>query len=274
MLIIYTLKSTKVQGCAMILNMKIEVLYEDENFLAINKPAGISVHQTANNKEYSVADWIQKNYPELEGVGEDMYVEYKGEQIKINRPGIVHRLDKDTSGVLLIAKNQESFTYLKRQFKKHAIQKTYNAFVYGSLKDPVASLRTGKKGVINSPIGRSPKNIRMWTAGRGARGEAKDALTEYIVLKRFEEQGESFSYVEVYPKSGRTHQIRVHLRYINHPVVSDPLYANNNDQALGFLRTALHARMIYFKDRHGKDISIEAPFPQDFENAIVSQNLA
>lgn len=254
--------------------MNIEILYEDDNFLAINKPAGISVHQTANNKEYSISDWVKQNYPDLIGVGENMSVEYKGEQIEISRPGIVHRLDKDTTGVLLIAKNQESFTYLKRQFKKHAIEKTYHTFVYGSLKDPQASLRTGKRGVIDAPIGRSPKNIRMWTAGRGARGEAKDARTEYIVIKRFKVAEDFFSYLEVYPKSGRTHQIRVHLRYINHSVVSDPLYSNNYPQALGFVRTALHASKIYFKDRDGKEIKIEASMPDDFKKAIDEYNLA
>lgn len=254
--------------------MNIEVLYEDENFLAINKPSGISVHQTANNKEYSISDWVEENYPALIGVGENMSIEYKGGQVEISRPGIVHRLDKDTSGVLLIAKNQESFIYLKRQFKKRAIEKTYRTFVYGSLKDPVASLRTGKRGVIDAPIGRSPKNIRMWTAGRGSRGEAKDAHTEYTVIKRFQVKDEPFSYLEVYPKSGRTHQIRVHLRYINHPVVSDPLYSNNYPQALDFVRTALHASKIYFKDRNGKEIEIEAPMPEDFKNTIDQYNLA
>src|SRR3989344_4305065 len=188
-----------------------------------------------------------ENYSKLKNVGENMNVEYKGKQIEILRPGIIHRLDKETSGVLLIAKTQESFEFLKKQFKKHQIKKVYNAFVYGKVSDPVASLRTGKKGVINAPIGRSPKDIRMWTAARGVRGDAKEAITEYLVLKRFEDQGENFSYLEVYPKTGRTHQIRVHLRYINHPVVSDSLYASNYEPALGFIRTALHARMISFK---------------------------
>src|SRR3989338_2906097 len=152
------------------MKVKIKILYEDDNFLGIDKPVGISIHQTANNKEYSIADWVMENYSKLKNVGENMNVEYKGKQIEILRPGIIHRLDKETSGVLLIAKTQESFEFLKKQFKKHQIKKVYNAFVYGKVSDPVASLRTGKKGVINAPIGRSPKDIRMWTAGRGVRG--------------------------------------------------------------------------------------------------------
>lgn len=254
--------------------MKIDILYEDENILSINKPSGISVHQTANNKEYSVADWVLENYPDISGIGEDMEVEHKGEIVKISRPGIVHRLDKDTSGVLLIAKNEATFNFLKRQFKKKKINKTYNAFVYGGLKDPVASLRTGKKGVIDAPIGRSPKDIRMWTAGRGAKGEPRDAVTEYLVIKRFEDKEQKFSFLEVFPKTGRTHQIRVHLRYINHPVVSDPLYSSNYEKALGFTRTALHARRIFFNSQSGKPIDVEAPLPEDFNKVIESYNLA
>lgn len=249
--------------------MQIDVLFEDENILAVNKPAGISVHPApGNDKEVTLVDWILEKYPEIENVGEDMEVEYKGEILKIKRPGIVHRLDRDTSGVVLIAKNQPTFTYLKRQFKKRAIEKIYNAFIYGALKDPVASLRTGNKGVIDAPIGRSPKDIRMWTAGRGAKGEARDARTEYKVIKRFTDNGKDFSYLEIYPKTGRTHQIRVHMRYINHPVVSDNIYRGSNSPALGFSRTALHASRISLKDQSGKPINIEAPMPEDFLNAL------
>ncbi len=250
------------------LKLKIPILYEDKDFLAIDKPVGISVHSSGKNEDYTIADWVQENYPKLKGVGENMNVEYKGEQVEILRPGIVHRLDKETSGVLLIAKTQESFEFLKKQFKKHQIKKVYNAFVYGKVSDPIASLRTGKKGVINAPIGRSPKDIRMWTAGRGARGEAKEAITEYTVLKNFKNIDEDYAYLELFPKTGRTHQIRVHLRYINHPVVSDPLYASNYEPALGFTRTALHARMISLKNKDGKEIEIEAPMPKDFKDVL------
>lgn len=255
--------------------MKIQVLYEDDNFLAIDKPFGMSVHKSPKNQtEYTISDWILENRPNIQNVGEDMSVEYKGEIINISRPGIVHRLDRDTSGVLLIAKNEATFNFLKRQFKKRNIQKIYHTFVYGDVKDPNASLRTGGRGVINAPIGRSGNNIRMWTAGRGAKGETREAITEYIVLKRFDIGNEIFSFLEVYPKTGRTHQIRVHLRYINHPVVSDPLYSTNYEKMLGFNRTALHAKKISFQDQSGKYIEIEAPYPEDFEKTIKEYNLA
>ena len=194
-----------------------------------------------------------------------------GEKEKIARPGIVHRLDKETSGAMIIVKNQKTFLFLKNQFKNHQIQKIYQAFVYGYVKEPAASLASGKHGVINTPIGRSPTDIRRWTAGRGAREPRREAVTEYKVLKRFHLTPlppQDFSYLELYPKTGRTHQIRVHLRYINHPIVSDWLYAGNKEKTLGFGRTALHARSITFFLPNGQKKTIEAPYPEDFQKAM------
>jgi 23S rRNA pseudouridine1911/1915/1917 synthase len=197
-----------------------------------------------------------------------------GKKEKLLRPGIVHRLDKETSGVLLIAKNQKTFLFLKEQFQNHKIKKVYRAFVYGPVSDPKASLATGKRGVIDVPLGRSPKDIGMWTAGRGARPPLRDAVTEYVVLNRFTEEAKKkedtqhFSYLELYPKTGRTHQIRVHMRYINHPVVSDPLYRGSKEKALGFDRLALHAFSINFALPSGELQTIEAPLPSDFKNAV------
>lgn len=251
--------------------MKLKILYEDKNILAINKPAGISVHGDGKEKRKTVADWILTNYPKLKNVGEPFWVEVKGGQkIEVKRPGIVHRLDRETSGVLVIAKNQETFLFLKEQFKNHKIKKVYNAFVYGVVSDPKASLLTGKKGVINAPIGRSPNDIRMWTAGRGAKEPLREAKTEYLFLKSFKEKNESFSYLEIYPKTGRTHQIRVHMRYINHPIVSDPLYRGSKDLALGIKRLALHARSLTFLLPNGDLKTVEAPYSPDF-NKIVSK---
>lgn len=257
--------------------MKPKVLYEDTNILVLNKPAGLAVHgdqKTVNEK--TVASFLIENYPKIKNVGEPMEVEIAGgKKMKILRPGIVHRLDRETSGVLIVAKNQKIFENLKEQFQNHTIKKIYRAFVYGFVSDPKASLATGKKGIINVPIGRSPRDIRMWTAGRGAREPLRDAVTEYIVLERFcdnqkkkNEVTHQFSYVEVYPKTGRTHQIRVHMRYINHPVVSDPLYSGVKDKALGMERLALHAYSITFRLPSGELKTIEAPLPSDFKKAI------
>jgi len=257
--------------------MKLKILFEDKNLMVIDKPAGISVHADARTtkKDVTIADLVLEYDKKLLKVGEPMTIEYKGKEIKINRPGIVHRLDKETSGVLIIAKNQKTFLMLKEQFQNHTIKKVYKAFVYGHVSDPKASLLTGKRGIINAPIGRSPLDIRMWTAGRGAREPIREAVTEYIVLNRFANtkekginQDNKFSYVEVYPKTGRTHQIRVHMRYINHPVVSDPLYRGSNELALGMKRLALHAHSITFRTPNGEIKTVESSLPTDFKKVI------
>ena len=260
--------------------MKIPILFEDKNMLVLNKPAGLPVHADVRTlEEDSVASFILENYPKLKNVGEPMEVEIAGgKKMKIPRPGIVHRLDKETSGVLLIAKNQKTFELLKDQFQKHTVKKVYRAFVYGFVSDPKASLATGKRGVITVSIGRSPIDIRMWTAGRGAREPLREAHTEYTVLDRFsdisiEEDTKTpvdhqFSYIEAYPKTGRTHQIRVHMRYINHPVVSDPLYRGAKEMALGMKRLALHAYSITFRIEDGELKTVEAPLPTDFKKVI------
>lgn len=257
--------------------MKPKILYEDTNVLVLNKPAGLPVHGDQKNlNEKTVASFLIENFPKIKNVGEPMEVEVAGgKKLKILRPGIVHRLDRETSGVLIIAKNQKTFDDLKKQFQDHTIKKIYRAFVYGFVSDPKASLATGKRGIINVSIGRSPRDIRMWTAGRGARPPLREAITEYIVLDRFTDNqkkksdvAHQFSYVEVYPKTGRTHQIRVHMRYINHPVVSDPLYSGDKEKALGMERLALHAYSITFRLPSGELKTVEAQLPTDFKKAV------
>lgn len=258
--------------------MRLKILFEDKDVMVLDKPSGISVHADAEgSKEKTIVDLILDYDKSICEVGEPLTIEHKGETIEVKRPGIVHRLDKETSGALIIAKNQKTFLFLKEQFKNRKIQKTYKAFVYGNVSDPKASLLTGKRGVINAPVGRSPSDIRMWTAGRGARVPVKEAVTEYIVLNRFtdtdnnvekKEVKHQYSYIEVYPKTGRTHQIRVHMRYINHPVVSDPLYRGTKDLALGMKRLALHAHFVTFSLPNGEVKTIEAPLPEDFKKVI------
>lgn len=226
-----------------------KILYEDENILAIDKPSGISVHQSSNDKNYSISDWVIENYPKMKGVGEPI-----GE---IDRPGIVHRLDKETSGVLLLAKNQEAYEWLKEQFKNHEIKKTYVAIVDGWIK---------KDGdIINEPIGRSPSDFRRRLSGRGARGEMRDAITEYKVVKRFEINGQKYSIVEIMPKTGRTHQIRVHMKFLNTPVACDALYAPKNLCPEIFGRLMLHAKSIRFKNLKGEILEINSSLPKEFE---------
>ncbi len=237
--------------------MEIPILYEDKDIVAVNKPANLIVHPDGRSAGPFLTDWILEKYPKTKNVGEP--VETKDYGI-IARPGIVHRLDRDTSGVLLIAKTAAGHECLKTQFQDRTLVKKYLTFVYGEIKD--------RFGIINRPIGRSPNNFRRWSATRGARGEMRDAETWYVLLA----YRAGYSFLEVEPKTGRTHQIRVHFKAVNHPVVADNLYApekmNEKPDALGFKRNALHARSIEFTNVAGKKIVVKAPIPADFINAI------
>ncbi|MEO8637939.1 MAG: RluA family pseudouridine synthase [Candidatus Taylorbacteria bacterium] len=260
----------------------IGILFEDENYLVINKPAGLVVHSDGKTEQETLTQWILKKYPEMKEVGEPLKIESRfmihdsrqdsrqentddsspeskfmnHASTLIYRPGIVHRLDKETSGVLLIAKNQEAYLSAKKQFQGREIKKVYNAFIYGEMKE--------EKGKIERPIGRSKNDFRKWTAQRGARGEMREAVTNYRVIKK----SKGFSYVEVSPETGRTHQIRVHFKAINHPVVCDKLYAEGKESALGFTRLALHACSLEFVLMGGKRLKVEAQLPEDFVRAL------
>lgn len=235
-----------------------KILYEDKDILAIDKPAGISVHGDGRNDVATLADLILKEYPEMADVGEPMEIEVNGEMKKIFRPGIVHRLDKDTSGVLLLARNQNAYEFLKKQFQNREIKKTYITLVSGHMKNDT--------GIIDASIGRSPSDPRKRIASRGKSGKLRDAVTEYKVLERIEIDGEKYTWVEVYPKTGRTHQIRVHMKFLNHPVVCDKLYAPDKICPESISRLALHAKSIEFKNLSGENMKIEAPIPEDLKN--------
>ena len=224
-----------------------KIIYEDTDILALNKPAGLLVHHTSKNeKEETLTDWLVKNYPEVSNVGDDPE----------NRPGIVHRLDKDTSGVIVVARNKESFEYLKTQFQEMAVEKTYHAIVFGSPKND--------KGVIEGTISLKPGTTKR-TVHRGKM--PKEAVTEYKVLERFE----NAALVEIYPKTGRTHQVRVHLASINHPVFGDNLYSSKTSRKI-FIpkleRQMLHAYRVVFSKANGKKITLLAEEPDDFKAVL------
>ena len=238
------------------------ILYEDASILVIDKPAGLVVHPDGRGDFETLADILLRERPELTNVGEPLMID--GTEIK--RPGIVHRLDKETSGCLIIAKTQESFQFFKTQFQDHTIQKVYHACLYGIPKE--------RSAVISEPIGRSRSDVRKWAVGRGARGEMRDAVTAYTVLAEIggtEGKGntsdDAWSYVEARPKTGRTHQLRVHFKSLNHPIIADPIYAPDRESALGFSRLALHARSITFTLPDGGEKTVSAPYPEDFKKA-------
>lgn len=233
--------------------MEISILYEDDNVIALNKPSGLIIHPDGRGNEKTLVDWINENYPLIKDVGEDLELD-SGQIIK--KPGIVHRLDRETTGVILVAKNQDSFLNLKLQFQNREINKTYHAFVYGKFKEI--------EGEINRPISKSRKDFRMWSAQRLGRGKERDAVTFYKVLAYVDD----VSLIEVTPKTGRTHQIRVHFKAINHPVVCDKLYAPKREHLLGFQRLALHSYFVEFSDLNSKKIMIKAPYPDDFKKAL------
>lgn len=232
---------------------RITVLYEDGDIVAIHKPSGMLVHPDGVSSEETVSDWMLQMYPESEHVGEESVLK---DGTKIPRHGIVHRLDKDTSGALLLAKNQGAHQLLKEQFQSHTIQKTYAAFIYGAPKE--------KEGTITAPIGRSVKDFRLRSASRGARGKLREAQTHYSI----EKENEEYAFVQLQPKTGRTHQLRVHMKYIHHPILCDSLYAPKKPCALGFSRLALHAHKIVFHDMKGNTQQVISPYPNDFKIAL------
>lgn len=233
---------------------KIPILYEDENVLVIDKPASLQVHPASSKKgDETLVDWILKNYPEISGVGEDM-IGSKGE--KILRPGIVHRLDKETSGVLIIAKNNESFNFLKIGFQERRIKKIYKAIVYGCVKDDT--------GTIEGSIGRSRKDFRKRIVTSDKKGKTREAKTSFRVLERFKDT----SLLEVVPYTGRTHQIRIHLKSIGHPVLCDKLYAPKRECPSLLGRLALHASELEFFLPNNMRIKVAAGTPKDFKKTV------
>ncbi|MBP6924631.1 MAG: RluA family pseudouridine synthase [Candidatus Pacebacteria bacterium] len=236
------------------------VIYEDNDVLVINKPEGWIVHEDGKTEGAPiVVDWFLRRVPTALGVGE---VGYSPKGAELNRSGIVHRLDRDTSGALILAKTQEAHQFLKQQFKDRNVYKEYRAFVHGRIHD--------RWGTINRPIGRSSKDHRLRSAMKGAKGLMREAITDLERIGVGEYEGEAFSYLKLVPKTGRTHQLRVHLRAIDRPIVNDELYAihvtpkSNN---LGLKRMALHAYILELTLPNGQNERFIAPVPHVFEEA-------
>lgn len=232
--------------------MDFPILYEDADLVAIAKPAGVMTHPDGHSTEETVSDWFAKEYPASREVGE---MQRLPNGTEIARPGVVHRLDRETSGVLVLAKTMEAHAHLKAAFQNRDAKKTYFAFVYGVPKE--------RKGIIEFSIGRSRKDFRLRSAQPRAKGTLREALTRYEVL------GDSgtHSLLRVAPETGRTHQIRVHLKAIHHPVVCDPLYAPNQKCDLGFNRLGLHAYSLDIPLLHGGRKLIVAEVPEDLAGA-------
>lgn len=263
-------------------DIPLDIVYEDDDILAINKQANLIVHPARGNWTGTLVNglayYFQKNWRDISELPTN------GE---VFRPGIVHRLDRDTTGIMLIAKTELALWRLGRHFELRKIHKTYSAIVHGLLDL--------NEDVIDAPIGKHPKLREKYAVhrltGRPYPIAVKEAITRYKVLQRLKNVGKgkaAFTLVEMYPKTGRTHQLRVHMSYLNHPIVGDrmygggPLYSSqlmgHSEQVEGPLitRQALHAHTIEFHHpRTNVLMQLEAPWPKDFTETLAElQRLA
>lgn len=221
----------------------LDVIYEDEDIIVINKPKGLVVHPGNGNPDGTLVNAVLELCKDsLSGIGGQI------------RPGIVHRLDKDTSGLLIVAKNDIAHVKISEQIKNRQVKKTYIALVRGVVKEQEAT--------INMPIGRSDKDRKKMAVKKNG----KEAITHFRVLERYE----GYTLLEVKIETGRTHQIRVHLSYIGFPVVGDEIYSNGKNP-FGVKGQLLHAQKLEFKHPvTNKNISLEAEIPQEFKNVIIN----
>lgn len=222
-------------------DIKLDVVYEDKNLIIINKPQGMVVHPGSGNNTNTLVNALLFHYKDLSSVN--------GE----NRPGIVHRLDKDTSGLLMVAKNDKTHKNLAKQLKDKSVVRVYLALVNGVIKE--------ERGLINAPIGRDPKKRTRMTVIK----DGKEAITHFKVLERFK----SFTLVECKLETGRTHQIRVHMAYINHPLVGDTTYGPK--KSLYGNKQYLHAKELSFiHPTSKKEVTFKSELPNYFNKTLDS----
>jgi len=227
-------------------DIALDVRYEDSDLIVVNKPAGMVVHPSLGHDGGTLVNALLAHCPDLGGVG--------GER----RPGIVHRLDKDTSGLIIAAKHDQALWFLQNQFKQRTVVKRYLALVNGALQPPEA--------LIDAPIGRDPRSRQKMAVVATARGDARPAQTAYRALT----YTSGYTYVECRPHTGRKHQIRVHLAYIGFPVVGDHIYGRRKDP-LGLKRHFLHAAELTFRrPADDAELHITSELPAELQAALDS----
>lgn len=240
-------------------NQTPEIIFESEEVLVINKPVGLLVHADGKSDDATLVDWFLDLYPAALGVGETA-TDREGNPLE--RSGIVHRLDRETSGVMILAKTQIAYDHLKYQFQERLVHKEYRALVHGRIND--------RWGTINRPIGRSAKDYRRRSAERGAKGVLREAITEFERIGMGEYKDEPFAYIKLFPKTGRTHQLRAHMRAVDRPIVGDTLYAAHlvdRSNHLDINRMALHAHVLELTLPGGSTERFIAPMPLAIEQA-------
>ena len=232
----------------------LKILFENKDFMVIDKQSGLTVnHSDTTGNEVTLQDLIlQSGKTDTTGADEEF----------ISRSGIVHRLDKETSGALIVAKNSQAFENLQAQFKERKVEKSYIALSHGKILP--------EKGEINVPVGRLPWNRKRFGVLAGGR----NAITSYRVISNFKFQisNETLSLVRLHPKTGRTHQIRVHLKYINHPIFADPVYGGRklarSDRKI-LSRIFLHAEEISFHDpKTNETVNFKSKLPADLKDLL------
>lgn len=222
-------------------DIPIDIIYEDKDIIVVNKPKGMVVHPANGNPDGTLVNAIMAICKDsLSGIGGEI------------RPGIVHRLDKDTSGLLIVAKNDMAHVNMSEQIKRHEVKKTYIALVRGIVKENEAT--------IDMPIGRSNSDRKKMAVTKNG----KNAVTHIKVLKRYDK----YTLLEINIETGRTHQIRVHLAHIGYPVIGDYIYSNGKNE-FGIVGQCLHAKSLEFKHPiTGRDMKLEAPLPEYFEKVL------
>ena len=228
---------------------EIKIIYEDEYILILDKPSGLVVNRSNTYKETTLQDILEKTYPEIySGISDEEY---------LSRSGLVHRLDKDTSGIIVVAKNTDTFHYLLHQFKQRKTLKEYIAVVHGEIEDEIIE--------IDAPLARNPKApLRIAVVSGG-----KPAFTKIEKMYSKNIDGNTYTLVRVFPKTGRTHQIRIHLSSIGHPVAGDKIYCASNlleNDNIVFSRLMLHAEILGFIDPENQKFHrFKSPLPNEFK---------
>ncbi|MBW7455081.1 RluA family pseudouridine synthase [Paenibacillus sepulcri] len=223
-------------------DIPLEIAYEDSDVIVINKPRGMVVHPAPGHYSGTLVNALMFHCTDLSGIN------------GVLRPGIVHRIDKDTSGLIMAAKNDLAHASLAAQLKDHTVTRKYIALVHGKVPH--------EHGTIDAPIGRDPQDRKLFTVTQKG---SKHAVTHFAVLERL---GEDFTLLELQLETGRTHQIRVHLKYIGYPLAGDPMYGRNKTIALK--GQALHAAVLGFTHpRSGEYLEFSAPIPEDIEHELM-----
>ena len=232
-------------------NIPLDIIYEDEDILVVNKPCGMVVHPAAGNPDGTLVNAILYHCGDsLSGIG------------GVIRPGIVHRIDKDTSGLLVVAKNDAAHLSLSDQLKVHRVSRVYHAIAIGNLRQD--------SGTVDAPIGRHPTDRKRMAVLRGADAHARDAVTHYRVLERFD----GLCHVECHLETGRTHQIRVHMSSLGHPLLGDPVYGGANHRFCQSHPALIHGQCLHAAElslihpRSGEEMHFTCPLPEDIERIL------